>query len=380
MNNTILDKSAERHLQILRRIEKMKLIAPRTLKSGLFYWETYFTIDGKRIRQKIPAFNKSQKAEAKAFAKELYMRMMRGEIFEKCTTSFKDMSVIYLQDKTINDASKKYRLAIIHKFIGGMSLDKICHRDYEAIKNYLIKERKNKRQTVNTYFADIGAILELAKRQRIIKDYHNPIKLDEDPKREVRALADWELDKIKKDLPNYMKDPFEFAWRTGLRRANLVGLTRNHLIKRKDGKYILKFTKEEMKAKKPFEHICTLEETEIIKRNLSFTDPIIFRREAKVNGAKTTGLGDFKKVIITNRDNVGIYWTWHWLRHTCATNYAKLGLNEQQMNTLMAWSPKSRMAGNYTHLRDEDYLAKLREETENLRHVNATRNEFGQSS
>ena len=53
MNNSILDKSAEQHLQSLRRAEKMKLIQFRTLKSGLGYWETDFHIDGKRIRQKI---------------------------------------------------------------------------------------------------------------------------------------------------------------------------------------------------------------------------------------------------------------------------------------------------------------------------------------
>ena len=380
MNNLILDKSAEQYLQTLRRIEKMKLIKSRTLKSGLTYWETDFRIDGRRIRHKIPTLGKSQKAEAKAFAKELYIQMIKGEIFDQCTTTFNEMSAIYLQDKNIRDASKNYRLSIIQKFIGEMRLDKISQRDYEAIKIYLLKQRKNKRQTVNRYLADIGAILELAKKQRIIRDYPKPIKLDEDPKRETRALANWELHKIHNALPNYLKDPFEFAWKTGLRKANLIGLTKDHLSKRKDGRYILKFTKDEMKAGTPFEHICTKDETEIIKRNISFKDPIIFRRETKVNGTKTTGLGDFKRSMETARKETGIHFTWHWLRHTCATNYAKLGLNEQQMNTLMAWSPKSRMSGNYSHLRDEDFLANLRENNATLGHVWDTQREIEQSS
>ncbi|MDA8999573.1 hypothetical protein N9J57_05205 [Gammaproteobacteria bacterium] len=50
------------------------------------------------------------------------------------------------------------------------------------------------------------------------------------------------------------------------------------------------------------------------------------------------------------------------------------------MNTLMAWSPKSRMSGNYSHLRDEDFLADLREKNATLGHVWDTQREIEQSS
>jgi hypothetical protein len=38
----------------------------------------------------------------------------------------------------------------------------------------------------------------------------------------------------------------------------------------------------------------------------------------------------------------------------------------------MGWSPKSKMAGNYTHMKNKD-LTKLRQETEDLRHHNDTK-------
>ena len=133
-----------------------------------------------------------------------------------------------------------------------------------------------------------------------------------------------------------------------------------------------------MKLKLPFEHICTQEETEIIKRNISFEHKHIFRRP-NVNGAQTNYLGDFSTAFETARKKCGFYWTWHWLRHTCATNYAKNGVQEQTMNKLMAWSPKSRMAGNYAHLRDAEFLADLREGLANKRHETDTRATIEQS-
>ena len=72
----------------------MKLIQFRTLKSGLGYWETDFHIDGKRIRQKIPVLKKSQKSEAREFALQIYMRMMRGEILEHHPLVPRDQSLV----------------------------------------------------------------------------------------------------------------------------------------------------------------------------------------------------------------------------------------------------------------------------------------------
>ena len=216
--------------------------------------------------------------------------------------------------------------------------------------------------------ADVGAILNLAKRQRIIKDFPTPIPLDEEELREVDALNKEQIDKIYSVLPDYLKDPFTFAYLTGWRKANLVNFQRKHLTKRANGTFKVNFSAEEMKRRKPFEHICTQEETEIIKRNISLEHKHIFRRP-KINGSQTSHLGNFKKAIITTREKCGFYWTWHWLRHTCATNYAKNGIQEQTMNKLMAWSPKSRMAGNYSHLRDADFLADLREGLANKGHV-----------
>jgi len=41
--------------------------------------------------------------------------------------------------------------------------------------------------------------------------------------------------------------------------------------------------------------------------------------------------------------------------------YGVSGFSEAQMNSLMSWSPKSRMAGNYTHMKNEN-LVNLRQQ------------------
>jgi len=369
-------KSAERHLDYLRRIEKMKLIIYRKATG---HWQTDYHVHGKRSRKQLPFTKLSQRTEAREFAKELYIKELRGELFEECKITFKEMAEIFLRDKSLRERSKKYRLDILYQFIGDIRLNDITYLDYEAIKTYLKKERGIKNQSINHYLADIGGILNLAKKQRIIKDFPPPVMLDKEASREVNNLTTDQLDVIHSVLPDYLKDPFEFSWRTGMRRANMVGLKRKHLTKMSGGSYKLNFKAEEMKIGKPFVHFCTQEETEIIDRNLSLKHKHIFRRP-KVNGTKTNHLGDFKKAIGNAREKCGFYWTWHWLRHTCATNYAKTGMGDQMMNKLMAWSPRSRMAGNYAHLRDEEFLSDLRKRLEKERHAYDTKREIEQNS
>ncbi len=354
-------------------VDKMKLVYWRTDRN---YWEARYYLSGKRRRIKLPFTEKSQHKEAKEFAKQIYFKDVRGDILNECRTTFKEMAEIYLSDRNLSDVSKNTRLDIIYKFIGNTTLDKITYIDYERIKNHLRNVRGVKNQTINRYFSDIRAILNLAKRKRIIKDFAPVDKLQADERRETRALTNEEIEKIYSALPEYLKDPFMFALSTGWRKSNLVNLTRAHLTKRPDNTYKICFKAKEMKRKKPFEHYCTQEETEIINRNLSMKDPFIFRRETKVNGAKTKHLGDFKKSIIRTRKITGIYWTWHWLRHTRATRYAEMGINQQQANRLMAWSPKSRMWGNYEHLQEE-HLSKLRQDLESFGHHMDTKTNIG---
>lgn len=348
----------------------MKLIRYR---ADMEYWQTEFRINGKRIRRKLPFTKKSQQAEARAFSKEIYMQMLRGELLDECKTTFKKMTEIYLAESNLRGIeSKLYRLNYIYKFIGDKYLDQITWQDYEAIKNYLKKERRVKNQSVNRYLQDVQAVMNFAKRRRIIKDFPPIYKLKDEPQRKKRALTKEETDAIYNSLPEYLKAPFEFGLSTGWRKANIVGLKRKHLTDIGDGLYKVNFAAEEMKAGTPFEHICTRRESEILRKCISIEHQLIFRRETKVNGAKSVGLGDFKKSIISSRKKVGFYWTWHELRHTRATEYMKQGIAEATLNQLMAWSPKSRMAGQYAHLRDEKFIGNLRERLTDVGHVLGT--------
>lgn len=211
--------------------------------------------------------------------------------------------------------------------------------------------------------------MNFAKKNRVIADFPPITRLDREPERPTRALTEEEQVRIYEVLPDYLKDPFIFALSTGWRRANLVNFNRKHLTKRPDGTWKVCFSAEEMKGRVPFEHICNKEETKIINRNLSLEYQHIFRRETRVNGTKTTHLGDFKKAINQARKDSGVFFTWHWLRHTRAITYAKQGVQEQTMNALMSWSPKSRMAGNYSHITEEDFLAGLRERVGGFSHL-----------
>ena len=165
----------------------MKLVYYRSDRK---YWEARYYLSGQRRRIKLPFTEKSQKKEAKEFAKELYFKDVRGDILQECKTTFKEMADIYLSNGNRADVSKNYRLDIIYKFIGDRTLDKITYIDLEKIKNHLRNKRKVKNQTINRYFSDIRAILNLAKRKRIIKDFVPIDKLKAEERREARALTD----------------------------------------------------------------------------------------------------------------------------------------------------------------------------------------------
>ena len=48
-------------------------------------------------------------------------------------------------------------------------------------------------------------------------------------------------------MPDYLKDPFEFGWRTGLRLRNIRDLQRRLLSKAEDGNYTITIPAEEFK-------------------------------------------------------------------------------------------------------------------------------------
>ena len=298
------------------------------------------------------------------YAEILYLQMMRGEILNECRTTFKEAWRMYSDSRKSRDSGKNYRRDIIFTFIGDKKLDEISWQDYEHLKKYLKTERKIPclNQSINRYYADIRAVLNYAKKRRIIKDFPPLENLPKEKSRKpkARALSFDELNAIHNALPDYLKDPFEFGWRTGLRLRNIKDLQRRHLSKAEDGNYTITIPAEEFKRGVIHHHYCTKEETEIIKRNISLEHSYIFRRMRKVNGAKTNNIGDFKKAKITSRKKVGFYWTWHWLRHTRATLYAP-SFTDKQMNALMGWSPNSRISGNYTHLRNEADIKNWRE-------------------
>ena len=358
-----MDKTSEQHLLILSEVEKMKKTIVYWRKDR-GHWRTNFRINGKKIYKIIPLLKHNQKAEAVEFATQLYMRHIRGELFDECKITFREATQSYFEHNSVKEKSKQnklYRMKTVFKFIGDTRLDKISYLDYDNIRHHLKKVRGIKNQSVNRYFQDIQVVLNLAKKRRLIKDFPEIVMLKPEPPRLVRDLSQEELDIIYSHLPTYLKDPFEFAWRTGIRRGNLKGLQRKHLEQLEDGNYRISFPAEEMKRGKPFEFITTREETKILNRNIDIKYKFIFRRHRQVNGATLDGgLGDFKKAIESTRKKCGFYWTWHWLRHTTATRYANQ-FTDQQMNKLMAWSPNSRMAGNYSHVREEGILRTMRQ-------------------
>ena len=101
-----MDKTSEQHLLLLNEVKKMKKTIV-SWRQDRGHWRTNFRINGKRIYKKIPLLEKNQKAEAVEFATQLYMRYIRGEMFDECKITFKEATQSYFEHNSVSEKSKK---------------------------------------------------------------------------------------------------------------------------------------------------------------------------------------------------------------------------------------------------------------------------------
>lgn len=333
-----------------------------TMKNLIHYrrdskaWQVVFThpyIKGKRLKFKTP-YKLEEKRLAKEYAEQIYSKI---RLQHTHTNLFSEHSIAEATDE-YSDSKRLAKtdigiLSKIKELIGKKDIKHITSQDYRTLLKYY-RSIGNADSTIDRKFDILKAVLRYAvdnewiERFPKIKKYQTN-KWNEKGHRLSMAEKNQMILAMVELGYTHLIDPFRFALLTGLRRSNIQNLTKSHLIRTTTG-WELRFIAKEMKWKTRHSIALTKEMLSIIKRKISEDSEFIFRG---YNGRG--GLGDFKKSWNTIRAKAGVmnpnlntYVRWHDLRHTCASDYAELGLNPYELKTLMHWQSLA-MAERYVH-------------------------------
>lgn len=302
---------------------------------GDTYWIN-IQIDGKRLRKSLDT--KDAKIAAEAFAREL------AEFYR--TRKFKE-----LPKKTLNDAFDKWlaergtkrsieddrrKIDYFRGKLGTRLLSEIKAADIEDNLPQDIGP-----STRNRYRALVRAVLRRAWRKWEWLDSVPTLEEEEEPEGYTEHLTREQAERLIAELPERYRKPTRFALLTGLRRANVFGLTWDK-VNLATGTVIV--------------------EASTAKGKRRFTIPLNASARAlleSVEGREGRVWGDvthvWQNVWQDACKRAGVKIKFHGLRHTWATWHAEAGTPLDVLQKLGAWATFS-MVQRYAH-RPADYLA-----------------------
>lgn len=335
-----------------------------TMKNLLHYrknstktWQIVFThpyIKGKRIKQNT-SFKFHEKKLAKIQAEQMYSKIRlqhtHSNLFSKHTLfeAIEGWLEMKPRSKTEKGHVDKFKL-----LIGDKDLKHINKDDYLKIVKWN-RNKGNSDSSIDRYMDTLKTVLNHALDNEWIERFPKIKKYDTNKWEKGHRLSEEEKNILIQAMYDtghtHLIDPFLFALLTGLRRSNVAGLTKSHILDGIGGQKEIHFAPHEMKWKRKHSIALTDEMYALLKRNITKDSEYIFRG---YNNRKK--LGDFKKSWETVRavagvlnQNTGKYVRWHDLRHTCASDYAEKGISAYELKALMHWQ-SLKMADKYVHM------------------------------
>jgi integrase len=193
-------------------------------KRGPVWWIDFAAPNGERIRRSAETGNKAQAQELHDKLKSEIWRLQR--LGDRPRRIWQDAAVRYVREQshkaTIEDDKRQLRW--LDRFLAG--------RDLESINRALIDTITEARRaegcanaTVNRTLALLRAVLRRCMREWEWIDRVPAIRLLKEPSRRIRFLTRDQAMVLLRELPPHLRAMAAFALSTGLRRANVTGLT-----------------------------------------------------------------------------------------------------------------------------------------------------------
>lgn len=229
---------------------------------------------------------------------------------------------------------------------GLISISETGHLPQSAGRRYngsaRFKEKESSPARANRYLALIRAILRRAAREWEWIDGAPAIKLYPEPKRRVRWITREEAERLIALLPQHLAAMVQFSLATGLRQANVAGLTWSQVDLQRAVAWI---HPDQAKARRAIPVPLNEEAVSAVRAQLGkhSTHAFTFRSRPIRQTNTRAWRQALRKAGIQN-------FRWHDLRHTWASWHVQAGTPLHALQELGGWeSPE--MVRRYAHLK-----------------------------
>lgn len=332
-------------------------------KAGIYY--TDFSISGERIRVSTGTANKAQASEYEARLKDSLWRQSRLKEKPKYTLSQAIIKYFKEVQKSENEIEKdKTKLRFWIERLGDVPLHTINRErlkeiidDMQVIRPKTNKEtgevdlqsRPSANATKNRYLAVLRHLFRLAHAEWGWIDSLPSFPMQKEPKGRLLWATHEQANQLIAALPEYWRDPVDFALSTGLREGNIMGLTWSQIDFKHQHAWI---DGRDTKNKKPLPIPLTERAMEIIIRNKGRHPKYVFSREGqRLNYVDSD---TWKRAV--KKAGLPLGFTFHCLRHTWASWHAQNGTSPFILQKLGGWSTLE-MVLRYVHLNSDTLKA-----------------------
>lgn len=304
------------------------------------WWIDFVAPSGERVRR-------STETQDKALAQELHDRLKvevwRVEkIGDKPRRTWQEAVVRWLKEQAhkATHEEDKSKLRWLGRYLAGKDLDTINRAMVDRITEAKLADGCSN-ATVNRTLAVLRAILRRAHRDWEWLDKAPAVRMLKEPTRRIRFLTIEQAQRLLDELPPHLADMASFTLSTGLRAANVTGLTWEQVdLERK----LAWVHPDQAKGRRAIPVPLNESALHTLEKQIGKHPTIVFTYSgasieqvstaAWYKALKRAGIEDFR---------------WHDLRHTWASWAVQSGVPLFALQEMAGWETEG-MARRYAHL------------------------------
>jgi integrase len=312
-------------------------------KRGSVWWIDFASPSGERLRRSAATGNKAQ-------AQELHDKL-KGEVWrlqklgDRPRRIWQDAAVRWLREQAHKASLEddKQKLRWLDRYLANRELESINRALIDAITEAKRAEGWSN-ATVNRMLALVRAVLRKCVRDWEWVDRAPAVRLLKEPTRRIRFLSRHQARALLRELPPHLRSMATFTLATGLRAANVTGLTWEQVdLSRK----LAWIHPDQAKARKAIAVPLNDTAMEVVRTQRGRHPLHVFTYEGKP--IKQVSTRAWYKAL----ERAGIEdFRWHDLRHTWASWHVQGGTPLFALQELAGWETE-KMVRRYAHLAAE---------------------------
>jgi len=309
-------------------------------KRKTIWWIDFVSPSGERVRR-------STETQDKALAEELHDRL-KGDVWrlekigDKRRRTWQEAVVRWLKEQAhkATHEEDKAKLRWLDRHLAGKELDTINRAMVDRITEAKLAGGCSN-ATVNRTLALLRAILRRAHRDWEWLDTAPAIRLLKEASRRIRFLTLDQAHRLLDELPPHLADMATFTLSTGLRAANVTGLTWQQVD---PDRKLARVHPDQAKGRRATPVPSNESALRTLEKQIGKHPTIVFTYSgcsiervstaAWYKALKRAGIADFK---------------WHDLRHTWANRAVQSGVPLFALQEMAGWETPG-MARRYAHL------------------------------